>query len=87
MSIDNAVHEVYAKFNNGYIRWHDFQEVGVDEHYHQWYYAEDRLYVIRDVMTETWWFVTARNPAEALAMYKDRLAEVAMAGAWEGEQP
>lgn len=87
MSIDKSIHEVYEKLNNGYIRWHDFQEVGVDEHYYQWYYAENRLYVIQDVMTGEWWFVMARSPVNALAMYKERLSEVARAGAWEGEQP
>ena len=68
-------------------RWHDFQEVGLDEPYYDFYYAEDMLYIIRDRLMETYYFTRARSPKEALDAFKERAHDVAMAGAtWREDE-
>lgn len=66
----------------GEIRWRDFPPVGVEDHFHAWYYAEDRQFIIRDVMMDTFFFVKARSPKEAYEIYRSRLEEVMRAGAY-----
>lgn len=85
--IDKAFHEVFSAINNWSIRWHEFRDVGIDEPYYGYYYAENQLYIIRDWMTDEYWFVKARSPKEALDAYKERLDYVMRAGAYceEGE--
>lgn len=80
--IDEAIHATYKALHGG-IRWHDFREVGADEPYYDWYYAENRLYIIRDRLMEQYWFIQARSPLEALEKFKDRLNDVMTAGRME----
>lgn len=88
IALDDAIHKAWKAFDsfkNGVILWRDFREVGIEEYYYDWYYAENRLYVIRDRMIETFRFVEADNPREALEQYKSRLDEVMRAGEWVEE--
>lgn len=86
MTFDERVHDVFENFTKPTgVRWHDFHEVGIDEPYYLYYYAEDELYVIRDVMVDTFAFVEARSPAKALAKYKERLEEAMKAGSYYQE--
>ena len=65
MDIDRAFRMVYEALNKKAIRWNDFRPVGVDEDYHDWYYAEDRLYVIRDRIFQRLTLIEANSPADA----------------------
>lgn len=88
IALDDAIHKVWKAFDSfkgGAIIWRDFREVGVEEYYYDWYYAENRLYIIRDRMIETYCFVEAGNPKEALKLYKDRLDDAMRAGEWVEE--
>ena len=72
MMIDKRIQKVSDFLTGKEIRWHDFSEVGIDERYHDYYYAEDRLYLIRDNMVGSIYFVEAGSPGEALQVIKDR---------------
>ena len=76
--LDKSLHEFYDLAND--IRWHSFSEVGVDEAYYDYYYAEDCLYIIRDVMMEQYWFVEASSPVKALQKFNEKLHEMMQAG-------
>ena len=71
---DEQIHAVYKAFKSD-IRWHDFREVGAEEDYYDWYYAENRLYIIRDRLTEQYYFVEAKSPAEALQIMNEHFHE------------
>lgn len=88
MNIDKKIHEVYEYFEGKEIRWHNFEDIGVEAPYYGYYYAEDRLYVLRDCMTDSFWFVYASSPADALDQYKERMEEAYHAGEFvmEGEE-
>lgn len=77
--IDINIHEVYRYLSGREIRWHDFREVGVEEDYYDWYYAEDRLYIIRDRVMTTYYFVEAGSPVEAMKKYRDHAEDIARA--------
>ena len=77
MVIDTKIHDIFSFFSGNDIRWHDFQEVGVDEFYYDYYYAEDCLYVIRDRIYEKYYFVEARSPKQALDSMKDIAYQIA----------
>jgi hypothetical protein len=79
MMIDGKIHEVNGYLNEG-IMWHDFSDVGLDEPYFSYYYAEDRLYLIKDNMTDCIWFIEEGSPAKALQVVKDRWDEAMKAG-------
>lgn len=77
MTIDKKIHDVFEYFSGKEIRWRDFHEVGVDEFYYDYYYAEDCLYVIRDRIYEKYYFVEARSPKQALDAMKDIARQIA----------
>ena len=77
MNIDRKIHEVVDFIQGRDIRWHDFNEVGSDEAYYDYYYAEDRLYLIRDRISEQIYFVESSCPVEALNSLKDIFEAIA----------
>ena len=76
---DIKIHEVHEYLSGEEIRWHDFREVGVEEDYYDWYYAEDRLYIIRDRVMTTYYFVEARSPVDAMKKYREHREDIARA--------
>lgn len=72
MMIDRKIQEVHKFLTGRDIRWHNFDEVGRCESYYDYYYAEDRLYLIRDVISEQIYFVEASSPGEALDSLKEK---------------
>ena len=78
---DSQIHGVFAYFEGDEIRWHDFKEVGLDEPYYDWYYAEGRLYVIRDRIAEWYWFCYASSPKDAMEQFKEMMHDASMVGA------
>ena len=89
MRIDQEIHNVYQYFNSKDILWHDFHGVGIEEDYYDYYYAESRLYVIRDRCMSKYYFVKASSPAEALQKFNDLVEDIASAMSctdeWEDE--
>ena len=79
--LDKAFHLVASATEN--VHWHDFREVGLDEPYYDYYYAEDGLYCIRDRVCLRLWFCQARSPKEAWQKYEDQCRQFATA--WGGE--
>ena len=80
MIIDKQMHGILAYFEGDDIRWHDFKEVGLDEPYYDWYYAENRLYVIRDRIYEWYWFCYASSPKDAMEQFRELSHDIATAG-------
>ena len=72
MMIDKQIQKVHNFLSGKEIRWHNFSEVGIEEDYHDYYYAEDRLYLIRDNMVGSIYLIEAGSPGEALQIIKDR---------------
>lgn len=77
--IDKAFWEIFRAISNKEIRFHDFNAVGVNEDYYDYYYAEDELYVIRDRIFDTIEFVRARSPKEALQKFREVRDDIARA--------
>lgn len=80
MSLDKTIHDFDRRRTT--IPWKDFHSVGVDEGYYDFYYAEERLYIIRDRITNQLFFVEAKSPAIALTALKENFhnVDLAMAG-------
>lgn len=74
MMIDEKIHDVFKALFKG-MRWHDFDEVGIDEAWTMWYYAEDRLYILRDMMLDNFTFIEASSPGKALEIYRQRMED------------
>lgn len=62
--MDKAIHEFYSGVNE--IKWLEFASVGLLDPAYQYYYAEDKLYVIKDVEFGCYYFIPADSPADAL---------------------
>lgn len=85
--IDLALHEVFVAIKDRQIKWQDFRDVGIEEYYCDYYYAEDELYVIRDRIFDSIMFVKAKSPKEAYKIWRDEIdaVESAMSSVIEAE--
>ena len=83
MKQEKLIHEFYGILKN--IVWHSFHEVGLDNPWFRWTYAEDRLYIVQDVMLENYWFVEAASPVKALEWCQNRMEDASYAGEWVDE--
>ena len=83
---DKAIHELYRAIEKNDIKWNNFPKIGLCEAYYAWYYAENRLYVILDCMTDGIYLVEARNPVEAFRHLMARLNEAMHAGEMVDEE-
>ena len=77
---DEAIHTLFLAIEINDIKWNDFPHIGLSETYYLWYYAENCLYVIKDVMTDMLYFVKARSPVNAFRILASRLDEAMRAG-------
>lgn len=75
MDYDDMIHCIVHGFSRGII-WHDFSDVGLNEPFYEWHYAQDRLYVIRDKKLHNYRFIKAGNPAEAMKVIQSEYEEV-----------
>ncbi len=66
-------------------RWHNFPDMGKGEQWYSYYYAENRLYIIRDGMTDQLYFVKAGSPREAYLEFFRRMEEARNAGSYVDE--
>lgn len=81
--IDLALHEVFVAIKDRQIKWQDFRNVGIEEYYFDYYYAEDELYVIRDRIFDRIEFVKAKSPKEAYKKWRDQIEAVASAMSYD----
>lgn len=81
MSVTDKMIQYVAEYlflsNNCGARWHDFRDVGMDEPYYEYYYAEDELYFIRDRVYQTVWATRARSPKEAFEKFRSMSQDLA----------
>ena len=80
MNIDMKIHEVFKYLTSREIKWWDFRDIGVEEDYYDWYYAEERLYIIRDRVMLKYFFVEASSPKEALDIMRDGAESIVYCG-------
>lgn len=81
MVIDKAFHEVFGSIKD--IKWNGFRSEWFDDYeqlhecydYYDYYYAESELYIIRDRIRETLYFVQAKSPYEAYIKFASRSCE------------
>ena len=83
---DEAIHESFRAIKEKDIKWNDFPSIGLSESYYCWYYAENRLYIIKDCMTNGLYLIEARNPTEAFKKLVARLDEAMRAGQMADEE-
>ena len=72
MSIDNAIKYVFNALENRELKWHNPIP---DEGRFFVYYAEGRLYVVRDSFTNGLYFIKANDPADACVRARKEFIE------------
>jgi len=80
MSIDDAFKMIYMALVNKAIKWNDFRKVGVDEDYHDYYYAENEIYVIHDRIFDRLTIIRAKSPKKAWEIFEEDVKSV-----WGGQ--
>lgn len=83
---DEAIHELFRADEEKDIKWNFFPNIGLCEAYYLWYYAENRLYIIKDCMVNGIYLIEARNPTEAFKKLVARLDEAKKAGEMADEE-
>ena len=83
---DEAIHELFRADEEKNVKWNFFPNIGLCEAYYLWYYAENRLYIIKDCMTNGLYLIEARSPTEAFKKLVARLDEAMKAGEMADEE-
>lgn len=81
--VDLALHEVFVAIKDKQIKWQDFRNIGIEEYYFDYYYAEDELYVIRDRIFDSIEFIKAKSPKEAYKIWRDQIGAVGSAMSYQ----
>ncbi len=84
MIVDTCMNQIFD--NIAHLRWHNFPKIALCEAYYSYYYAENRLYVIRDAMTDQLFFVKADSPKEAFLKFNQRMNDAISAGEYVGRE-
>lgn len=83
MNVDVSINRFFNSINR--LRWIAFPELGLNEAYYSYYYAEARLYIIRDGLTDQMFFVKADSPKDAFLKFHKRMEDALNAGQYVGE--
>lgn len=75
-NLDEALQMVHRAIRDKAIKWNDFRPVGVEDDYHDWYYAEDRLYVIHDKIMDTIVFYQGKSPKDAYESWQMDIRDI-----------
>lgn len=78
MNIDTDINRFFD--NLGHLRWMNFTYLGLNESFYSYYYAEARLYIIRDGLTDQLFFVKADSPKDAFMKFNKRMEDALNAG-------
>lgn len=70
MNSDKAIQECYEALDR--VRWRECENEGAPDDTFEWYYAEDRLYVIRHKKMKMYYFVKASSPLDAFGKMRAR---------------
>jgi len=70
MNADQAIQECFQALDR--VRWRDCKDEGAPDDTFEWYYAENRLYVIRHKRLKTCFFVKAGSPLDAFGKLRAR---------------
>lgn len=84
MNVDVSINRFFNSIVH--LRWIDFPDLGLNEAFYSYYYAEARLYIIRDGLTDQLFFVKADSPRDAFLKFHKRLEDVLNAGQWVNEE-
>ena len=66
--------------NVAQIRWLSFPHLGLNESFYSYYYAENKLYIIRDVLADQMFFVKADSPKDAFMKFHKKMEDALNAG-------
>lgn len=85
MNVDFNAHRFFNSIVH--LRWMSFSNFGLNEAFYNYYYAENRLYIIRDGLTDQLFFVQADSPRDAFLKFHRRMEDALNAGQYvrEGE--
>ena len=75
-NIDEAFAMVHRAIRDKAIKWNDFRPVGVEDDYHDWYYAENRLYVIHDRIMDNIVFYQGKSPKDAYESWQMDIEDI-----------
>lgn len=67
LSGDKMIQGAFEYLEN--VKFNEYLELGYVEPEIEYYYAESRLYVLRNKNTKTYYFVEANSPVDALEKY------------------
>lgn len=71
MTTDKAIKWLHNALKREMPLWRGFRESEEISQFYEWYYAEERIYLIRDKMTKQIFFTEAGNPWEAFMIFRE----------------
>lgn len=69
IAFDDAAHRL-AYYGMDDVRWRNCVDYGAPDDTYEWYYAEERLYILRHKKMKTCFFVKASSPADAFDRFR-----------------
>lgn len=78
MNVDVSINRFFNSIVH--LRWTSFPDLGLNETFYSYYYAEARLYIIRDGLTDQLFFVKADSPKDAFMKFHKRMEDALNAG-------
>ena len=78
MNVDVSINRFFNSIVH--LRWISFPDLGLNETFYNYYYAEARLYIIRDGLTDQLFFVKADSPKDAFMKFHKRMEDALNAG-------
>lgn len=83
MNVDASINRFFNSIVH--LRWINFPDLGLNEAFYSYYYAEARLYIIRDDLTDQFFFVKADSPKDAFMKFHKRMEDALNTGQYVRE--